>query len=201
MKRSRRQRNRKLESDCGEDNISATPTSDSEQGDTTYKTDPTELEDAPSSRKRFRPDESLDLEPEIFFDAREIYDDPLDEGGVDLSEIPEDFDKAPGTIERRERIEDRWKRHRYCASKVQNRPNEPKWRDAEEALRQASNNDMYRFLRWCLLLERGKDGRYIKGINKASTFETDWKNLRCYYQKLTKVIINDEDSSEIRRGG
>ncbi|CAG8198816.1 unnamed protein product [Penicillium nalgiovense] len=58
---------------------------------------------------------------------------------------------------------------------------------------------MYRFLRWCLQLERGEDGRHIKGINKASTFETDWKNLRCYYQKLTKIVIKDEDGSEIRR--
>ncbi|KAJ5117911.1 uncharacterized protein N7443_001745 [Penicillium atrosanguineum] len=198
MKRSRLRRNRKLESDCGGDDLSATTPSDSEQGDATYETDSTELEDAPSSPKRLRLDENLVLEPEIFYDAGELYDDPLDEGGVDLSEIPEDFDKAPGTIERRERIESRWKR--YCASQVRKRPNDPKWRKVEEALRQASNNDMYRFLRWCLQLERGEDGRHIKGINKASTLETDWKNLRCYYQKLTKIVINDEDGSEIRRG-
>ena len=72
-------------------------------------------------------------------------------------------------------------------------------RKAAEALRQASNNDMYRFLRWCLLLERSEDGRHYPGINKASTLETDWKNLRLYYQKLTKIIINDGDGSEIRR--
>ncbi|KAJ5114387.1 hypothetical protein NUU61_000146 [Penicillium alfredii] len=42
--------------------------------------------------------------------AGEFYEDPLHEGGVDLSEIPEDFDNAPQTIERRERIEIRWKR-------------------------------------------------------------------------------------------
>ncbi|KAJ5981933.1 hypothetical protein N7451_012033 [Penicillium sp. IBT 35674x] len=198
MKRSRYQRNKRLESDCGAHDTSASPASDSELGDATYETDLTELEDAPSSRKRHRSDENLCLEPEVSFDSGDVYEDPLDEGGVDLSEIPVDFDKAPGTIERRERIEDRLER--YCASKVRNRPNERKWRDAEEALRQASNNDMYRFLRWCLLLARGKDGRHVKGINKASTFGTDWKNLRCYYQRLTKITINDEDGSEIRRG-
>jgi hypothetical protein len=110
MKRSRRQRTRKLESDSGGNDIIAATSSDSERGDATYETDLTELEDVPSPRKRLRPDENLALEPEVSYDAGELYEDPLDEGGVDLSEIPEDFDKAPGTIERRERIESRWKR-------------------------------------------------------------------------------------------
>lgn len=80
-----------------------------------------------------------------------------------------------------------------------NKPNQPKWHEPEEALRQASNNDMYRFLGWCLKLERGKKGRRLKGINKSSSLETDWKNLRGYYQKLTRININDEDGSEVRR--
>lgn len=110
MKRSRRQRNRKPESDFCEEDISTTTSSDSDQGDATYETDLTELEDFPSPRKRLRADQNLVHEPETSYDAEDIYEDPLDEGGVDLSEIPEDFDKAPGTIERRERIESRWKR-------------------------------------------------------------------------------------------
>lgn len=110
MKRSRRQRTRKPESDSGEDDIVAATSSDSQQGDATYGTDLTELEDVSSPRKRLRHEGNLALEPEVSYDAGEIYGDPLDEGGVDLSEIPEDFDKAPGTIERRERIESRWKR-------------------------------------------------------------------------------------------
>jgi hypothetical protein len=112
MKRSRPRRNRKLGSDCAEDDTTTTTTSDSdEQGDATYETDLTELDDAPSSRKRLRSDENCSaLEPGFSGDLREFYDDPLDDDGVDLSEIPEDFDKAPGTIERRERIEGRWKR-------------------------------------------------------------------------------------------
>jgi hypothetical protein len=69
-----------------------------------------ELEDVSSPRKRLRPDDNLALEPEVCDDVGELYEDLLDEGGVDLSEIPEDFDKALGTIERRERIESRWKR-------------------------------------------------------------------------------------------
>ncbi|KAJ6038587.1 uncharacterized protein N7446_005390 [Penicillium canescens] len=121
------------EADSGEDDIIAAISSDLERGDAIYETDLTELEDVSSPRKRLRSDDNLALEPEVSFDARELYVDPLDEGGVDLSEIPEDFDKAPGTIERRERIESRWKR--YCLSQVRNRPNKPKWREAEEALR------------------------------------------------------------------
>jgi hypothetical protein len=112
MKRSRPRRSRELGNACGEDDITATSTSDSgEQGDATYETDLTELDDAPSSRKRHRSDENCSaLEPGLSGDLTEFYDDPLDDDGVDLSEIPEDFDKAPGTVERRERIEGRWKR-------------------------------------------------------------------------------------------
>ncbi|KAJ5311915.1 hypothetical protein N7508_002745, partial [Penicillium antarcticum] len=87
------------------DDIIAATSSDSDRGDATYETDLTELEDVPSPRKRLRPDENLALEPEVSYNAVELYEDLLDEGGVDLSEIPEDFDKVPGTIERRERIE------------------------------------------------------------------------------------------------
>lgn len=110
MKRSRSQRNKKLESDLYEEDSSTATTSDSEHGDATYEIDLSELEVFPSPRKRLRADENVANEPETFYDADDIYQDPLDEGGVDLSDIPEDFDKAPGTIERRERIESRWKR-------------------------------------------------------------------------------------------
>ncbi|KAJ1704834.1 hypothetical protein NYO67_13011 [Aspergillus flavus] len=122
-----------------------------------------------------------------------MYDDPLDDTGIDLSEIPEDFDKAEGTIVRRERVKGRWKRTRL-------EPKVQKWRDPEEALRLASNNDMYRFLGWCLKLERGEKGRHLKGIHKSSSLEADWKNLRGYYQRLTKTRSNDHDGSEVRRG-
>ncbi|KAL3255990.1 hypothetical protein ABHI18_007893 [Aspergillus niger] len=182
MKRSRSRRNRTLGSAYGEDDITATTTSDfDEQSDATYETDLTEPDDLGLSG-----------------DSGEVYDDLLDDDGVDLSEIPEDFDKALGMIERRERIESRWKR--YCASQRINKPNEVKWREPEEALRKASNNDMYRFLGWCLKLDRGKNGRRLKCIHKASSLNMDWKNLRGYYQKLTKIKINDEDGSDVRRG-
>ncbi|KAJ5608636.1 hypothetical protein N7528_009203 [Penicillium herquei] len=186
MKRSRGHQNRKLDGkSCRDDNA--------------YETDSIEVEDSPHARKRLRLDENHALEPGDLGNGRRFYDDPVDEGGINLSDIPDDFGKAPSTVERRERIETRWEW--YCVSQMRSRPNEWKWREVEEALRQASNNDMYRFLRWCLLLEQGKDGRHTKGIQKASTLETDWKNLRLYYQKLTKITINDDDGSEIRKAG
>jgi hypothetical protein len=43
------------------------------------------------------------------FTDREFEDYPLDDTGVELSEIPEDFDKADDTILRCEQIEVCWK--------------------------------------------------------------------------------------------
>ncbi|KAH1338126.1 hypothetical protein KXV22_005508 [Aspergillus fumigatus] len=173
MKRTRARQNRSplTGSDGSEsDFVGSSPDWD-EQRDATYETDVTE------------PDKDPALEPSLSNEADEFYDDPLDDTGIDLCEIDEDFDKAEGTIERRERIETRWKR--YCNSKKKTEPNVQKWGDPEEALRQVSNNDLYRFLGWSL---------------KLNSLNTDWKNLRGYYQKLTKSKIDDIDGSEVRRG-
>ncbi|KAH2144417.1 hypothetical protein KXV68_005553 [Aspergillus fumigatus] len=206
MKRTRARQNRSplTGSDGSEsDFVGSSPDWD-EQRDATYETDVTEPDvtepdDRPSPRKRLRSDQKDPaLEPSLSNEADEFYDDPLDDTGIDLYEIDEDFDKAEGTIERRERIETRWKR--YCNSKKKTEPNVQKWGDPEEALRQVSNNDLYRFLGWSLKLKRGKNGRRNKGIHKSSSLNTDWKNLRGYYQKLTKSKIDDIDGSEVRRG-
>lgn len=94
MKRSRSRRSRKLGIACGEDNITAISTSDSdEQGDATYETDLTEADDSPSPRKRLRSDENCSvLELGLPGELAEYYDDPVDDDGIDLSEIPEDID-------------------------------------------------------------------------------------------------------------
>ncbi|KAB8227561.1 DUF3435 domain-containing protein [Aspergillus alliaceus] len=201
MKHLRSQRSENLyleESDCVNDSATSSNESD-DRSDASFETDLTEPDFQPPARKRHKADKSGPA-PKLAQEngLGEFYDDPLDDTGVDLSEIPEDFDKAEGTITRRERIEVRWKR--FCAGKIRLEPNEPKWQEPEEALRQASNNDMYRFLGWCLKLKRGKDNRKLKGIHKSSSLMTDWKNLRGYYQKVTKIKINDQDGSEVRRG-
>ena len=73
--------------------------------------DVTEPDERSSPRKRLRSDENHPaLEPGLSGEADKFDDDPLDDTGIDLSEIDEEIDKARGTIERRERIEFRWKR-------------------------------------------------------------------------------------------
>lgn len=62
----------------------------------------------------------------------------------------------------------------------------------EEALRQASPNDLYRFLNWCCKLQHGKNGRKLKGYTKASSLKGDWKYFRGYYAKVTGGPIGKE---------
>jgi hypothetical protein len=123
MKRTRARRYRSLlaGSDRSENDVAGSSTDSDEQWDATYETDvtepddtetdDTETDDRPSPQKRLRLDENHPaLEPCVSNEAVEFDDDPLDDTGIDLCEIDEDFDKAEGTIERRERIECRWKR-------------------------------------------------------------------------------------------
>ena len=111
MKRSRSRRNRHPRSGLVAESATSTGTDSDEQDDATYETDLTEPDDTPSPRKRHRLIETRSTsEQGVFDDAGELYDDPLDNTRIDLSEIPEDFDKAEGTIVRRERIKTRWKR-------------------------------------------------------------------------------------------
>jgi hypothetical protein len=42
------------------------------------------------------------------------------------------------------------------------------------------------FFKFCVHLERGKDGRKLKDIRKLSTLESDWKNFLRYYEGATK---------------
>lgn len=110
MKRPQSQLNRHLGSNCGVDNVTSSGTDSDEQRDATYETDLMEPDDTPSPRKRFRADEGHPaLESGEPDDAGEFYDNLLDDTGIDLFEIPKDFDKAEGTILRREQIETRWK--------------------------------------------------------------------------------------------
>jgi hypothetical protein len=74
----------------------------------------TEPDDAPSLLKRHRSTRSASA-PRYPDSDEVMYDDPLDDTGIDLSEIPEDFNKAEGTIVRRARIKSRWKRSETLA--------------------------------------------------------------------------------------
>lgn len=71
----------------------------------------TELDDTPSPPKCHRLVESPSALGLGGPDGTGVtYDDPLEDTRIDLSEIPEDFDKVEGTILWRERIETLWKR-------------------------------------------------------------------------------------------
>lgn len=111
MKRPRSRRNRHLRRDLNVESVTSTGTDSDEQGDATYETDLTEPDNNPSPRKRHMSIKTRSAsEQGVFDDAGELFDDPLDNTGIDLSEIPEDFDKAEGTLVRRDWIETRWKR-------------------------------------------------------------------------------------------
>lgn len=109
--RHRRDENCRTECDCEGDSTSRYTDSD-ERSDATVETDLTEP-DPPRrpAKKRLKADETRPA-PELSShdDAGDFSDDPLDDTGGNLSDIPEDFDKADGTILRRERIEVRWNR-------------------------------------------------------------------------------------------
>lgn len=87
----------------------------------------------------------------------------------------------------------------FCRTKAAEPFADLKWSDAEEALRQASPKDMHRFLNWCFKLERGKDGRRLKGYNKASALKEDWKYFRGYYTKVTKNPMSKEMGAAVRK--
>ncbi|PKX88869.1 uncharacterized protein P174DRAFT_507752 [Aspergillus novofumigatus IBT 16806] len=86
-------------SDCSESDVASSSPDWDEQQDATYKMDVTEPDitkpdDRLSLRKRLRSDDEAD----------DFYNNPLNDTGIDLCEINKDFDKAEGTIKRRERI-------------------------------------------------------------------------------------------------
>lgn len=72
------------------------------------------------------------------------YEDPADDTDEDLSKVPEDYGRSNNTRKLSLRLKDRWAQ--YCRTKAIKLLADPKWEDAEDALRQASLNDMHWFL-------------------------------------------------------
>nr|KMM63657.1 hypothetical protein CPAG_00011 [Coccidioides posadasii RMSCC 3488] len=128
-------------------------------------------------------------------DGGDFSDNPLDDTGLDLSAIPEDFDKAHRTLSQQGCMEERWRR--YCKAKLREQRADDKWRDPKHALCEASDNDIHWFLGWCLKLQQEKDCCHLKGTKKASSFKSDWQSFRQYYKKVTKSKMHDEDSTNV----
>lgn len=78
---------------------------------------------------------------------------------------------------------------KYCRTKAIKPSAQSKWEDAEDALHEASPNNMHRFLNWCLKLEYNPDGRHLEGYGKASSLDADWKYFRIYYTRQPKAFI------------
>ncbi|KAB8067670.1 hypothetical protein BDV29DRAFT_163138 [Aspergillus leporis] len=165
--------------------------------------------------RSFEPNSETDLtEPEYLPSASETenvtdasavelihrgrYEDPADDTDEDLSKVPEDYGRSNNTWKLNLRLKDRWAR--YCRTKAIEPSADPKWEDAEDALRQASPNDMHRFLNWCLKLEYNSDGRRLKGYKKASALQVDWKYFRLYYTKVTKQEMSKEMGGAVHTG-
>lgn len=112
MKRVRGRQNvfRPGDSDHEDSSESSFPVA-GDESDTTFDTELTDSETERPAKKRHRADVITPvLEPVSCDDMGEFSGDPLDDTGIDLCEIPEDFDKAKGTIVRREGIKARWNR-------------------------------------------------------------------------------------------
>ncbi|KAJ5611981.1 hypothetical protein N7510_005175 [Penicillium lagena] len=136
--------------------------------------------------------------PRILDGLPEFSDDPDDETDEDIANVPLDYGQSDQTKTRRQRIEHRW--HKYCQVKTAKSDASPIWKDPEEALRQSTSNDIYRFFNYCMKLKRGQDGRHLKGISKASALRADWKGFRGYYRQINRRKISPEDSEEINAG-
>ncbi|PKX99523.1 uncharacterized protein P174DRAFT_509439 [Aspergillus novofumigatus IBT 16806] len=77
---------------------------------------------------------------------RGCYKDPADDIDEDLSKVPEDYGRSDNTWKLNLRLKDRWAW--YCRTKAIELSADLKWEDSEDALRQASLNDMHWFLNY-----------------------------------------------------
>lgn len=88
----------------------------------------------------------------------------------------------------------------YCVTRASKPGADPRWSDPEQAMRQVSANDVHRFFNWCLgKLERGEDGRKLKGIHTEGALQADWKYFSIHYKKITKNSNSEEMSEKIHR--
>ncbi|CAI7650731.1 unnamed protein product [Penicillium pancosmium] len=124
------------------------------------------------------------------------YQVPDDDTDEDLAQVPEDYGRSNKTKRLKLRLKERWAW--FCQMKAMEPSTGLKWGDAEDALREASPNEMHRFLNWCLKLEYSPDGRRQKGYTKASSLEADWKYFRIYYTRVVKHEMSKEMGEAVR---
>ncbi|KAF3405616.1 hypothetical protein DPV78_003450 [Talaromyces pinophilus] len=154
----------------------------------------------PRSRHRIRRPQSPhgDNSAQITTAKGRAYQDPDVDTTARLSDIDPDFNKAAGTKKLRDRVIDRW--HRFCQKNLEREPDCAQWSDPENALRQASADCIFQFLKWCFKLEYGIDGRKLPGYGQAGTFNTDWKYFRIYYQDVSGRKMDKAMEKSLRTG-
>ncbi|EED14738.1 conserved hypothetical protein [Talaromyces stipitatus ATCC 10500] len=111
----------------------------------------------------------------------EYSDDPNDDTDEDIANVPLDYGRSDNTKTRRSQIKTLWQK--YCAVKAAEQDAPPKWSNAEQALRQATTNNIHRFF-----------------IIKGSALEADWKALQGYYRLITRTSFNKVQCEEINAG-
>ncbi|KAE8557470.1 hypothetical protein TMatcc_004924 [Talaromyces marneffei ATCC 18224] len=130
--------------------------------------------------------------------AGRAYKDPDIDTTERLSDINPDFNRADGTKKLKERVIDRW--HRFCQKNLEREPDCARWSDLEKALRQASADCIFQFLKWCSKLQYEVDGRKLPGYGQAGTFNTDWKYFRIYYQDALGKKMDKAMAKSLRTG-
>ncbi|KAI2834294.1 hypothetical protein CBS11350_10827 [Aspergillus niger] len=127
--------------------------------------------------------------------------DPDIDSDTEVSSDSDDDGYADGTRKNITRMEDRWER--YCRKREKKyrasaRP-DCKWADPAIALRDAGQKELTLFVRWCLRLRLGKNGRKLKGIKKFKALDTDWKSFLRHYEKLTEEPMDDALGRRMRK--
>ncbi|PIG80606.1 hypothetical protein AARAC_007640 [Aspergillus arachidicola] len=132
------------------------------------------------------------------FDSDSDTDPDIDSDG-ELSSDSDDDGYADGTRRNITRMDERWER--YCRKRNKRYMELPGslWANPASALREARKKELTLFLRWCLRLQRGKNGRKLKGIKKFKSLDTDWKSFLRHYEKVTGEPMDDALGRRMRK--
>ncbi|KAE8130760.1 hypothetical protein BDV38DRAFT_291355 [Aspergillus pseudotamarii] len=159
---------------------------------------PTALSGAPTRNNDSNTSSSDDDCSGSGFDSDSDTDPDIDSDG-ELSSDSDDDGYADGTRKNITRMDERWER--YCRKRNEKYRALPDslWANPASALREARKKELTLFLRWCLRLRRGKNGRKLKGIKKFKSLDTDWKSFLRHYEKVTGEPMDDALGRRMRK--
>ncbi|KAJ5871101.1 uncharacterized protein N7529_003454 [Penicillium soppii] len=117
----------------------------------------------------------------------------------DTSSDSDDDGYADGTRDMIARMRDRWERFSRKQHKKDQLSSNSKWADPNIALRAVGKRELTGFLRWCPQLRRGKNGRRVKRIKKASSLDTNWKMFLRHYEQVNGDPMDDKLGRRMRK--